>query len=460
MLSEENNLKRFKPSQYNTFMNLNDNYYGYNILYDSLIKLNKDLFKELKNTFALYEKKKEIEFLKLEEDKDIISNLINANFLIDKDTDENSIIKYHYYNKMFSSSKVRLTILPTISCNFDCPYCFESKKTLFMSKKVEDRIINWVENSFTDMRMLIVAWFGGEPLLSFPTIKRMSKKLKDFCNNNQITYFSSFTTNGYLLKKEVLNNIDNMNIGHIQVTFDGDEVHHNQLRYTKGGKGSYSKIISNLIQFCKVVPKEICNLSLRVNCTDANYDSIQNLLSNIPEIIRNRAIIFFRWVYSNKASIARGYGSFSKDTTNESYFSKITILNRKARELGWRTREPFTKRSFSYCEVDLKDQYYVNTDGKVYLCGHAILEGNELFDFEKDEKTSLDFNSKSYSMYTKWITTDPFGDKACQSCKLLPLCVGSCRKARYEGGRACLLSKSTNEYFIEDIITRKLNKNK
>ena len=50
-------------------------------------------------------------------------------------------------------------------------------------------------------KYLSVGWFGGEPLLGYKTIKRLSPVFIDLCEKYQIHYQSAITTNGYLLTK-------------------------------------------------------------------------------------------------------------------------------------------------------------------------------------------------------------------------------------------------------------------
>ena len=63
------------------------------------------------------------------------------------------------------SSAVRVTICPTIGCNFDCPYCFETHKPGKMSPQVQDDTVALAErmldaskaNSFSVLIVYIIS---------------------------------------------------------------------------------------------------------------------------------------------------------------------------------------------------------------------------------------------------------------------------------------------------------------
>ncbi len=60
----------------------------------------------------------------------------------------------------------------------------------------------------------------------------------------------------------------------------------------RNGQGSFDRIIDNVIAFAEEKPE--CQLTLRVNCTDENYDRIPKLLERLPNKVRMATPIFFR----------------------------------------------------------------------------------------------------------------------------------------------------------------------
>ena len=236
-----------KASAYNYFIHHEDgNYYGYNFLYRSLIKVPQDVYGEVDDLLS----NKEIGENHNSDALQWISALKSCGFLIDNDTSEINIIKHFYYKSLYASDVLHITILPTLQCNLDCPYCFERKTIGFMNQSTEDNLIKWIEQKFGYKRTINVAWFGGEPLLDRNIIKRITKRIKHLCTQNKINYFASITTNGVFLDSDFVNKIPELSLKHIQVTLDGNRYHHDLLRKTPTGEGSFDTIIRNLANFC------------------------------------------------------------------------------------------------------------------------------------------------------------------------------------------------------------------
>lgn len=51
--------------------------------------------------------------------------LVENGFLVDAELDEVSALKYAYNKRYFSNTALGIIMLPTMNCNFNCPYCFE-----------------------------------------------------------------------------------------------------------------------------------------------------------------------------------------------------------------------------------------------------------------------------------------------------------------------------------------------
>lgn len=95
--------------------------------------------------------------------------------------------------------------------------------------------------------ILALNWFGGEPLLYFDEIMfPLSKTIKEMTENNGIIFQNSITTNGYLMDKDRIEKFSEIGLNDFQITLDGDEITHNNIRFTKNGGGSFRRIIENI----------------------------------------------------------------------------------------------------------------------------------------------------------------------------------------------------------------------
>ena len=63
-------------------------------------------------------------------------------------------------------SKLNLVLVPTLNCNFNCPYCFENgKKVSRMDDNTINNLIAFIRDS-EYAKELTLTWYGGEPLLA------------------------------------------------------------------------------------------------------------------------------------------------------------------------------------------------------------------------------------------------------------------------------------------------------
>lgn len=439
---------RLRPSSYNYFIDGADGTkIGYNFLYKSVIRFPALLFSELKQLLREFHESitpAETTVPESPEKRRWIEKLRDARFLIDGSIDELSLIKFRYFRGLYASDALSLIILPTLKCNFNCPYCFEQKKDLRMNADIQEALLNWIRGRFGTKRFIHVAWFGGEPLLEKSTIKRLSAQMLDFCAEIHAEYNASMTTNGYYLDPSFSGSLANYGIKLLQVTFDGDMTDHDRMRRLSNGRGSFGRLRENVEAFCELNPD--CNLTLRVNCSDMNYERIPALLKRFSDTVRNKAVIFFRWLWPNEAS---GYKDFSECRRGETPFEGLDRLYRAAKELGWRALNPLNANRFGFCEVDFLDHYLISPDGRLFLCDHTFDSSVAIGSILEDPGG---ITPKVYPQYAKWYAQDPFRDEECLACQLLPVCNGGCRRARTKGTRQCVEEKGSMDLFVRQLV--------
>ena len=152
-----------KSSKYNIYHEQDNKYFVYNLLSSSLSQIDKELFIALKTNA--------IESIS---DKSLLSEMFNAYFICEKDLiEENQIIaanNIYRYGKQIA----RITILPTLDCNFNCWYCYESHINSIMTNDRMEAIYCFCKNIIIKDKPQVfhLDWFGGEPLLFFDLITK------------------------------------------------------------------------------------------------------------------------------------------------------------------------------------------------------------------------------------------------------------------------------------------------
>jgi uncharacterized protein len=446
-------MNHIKAYKYNYFIKINDdNYFGYNVLYRTIIRIPSDAFPLVTHFFS--ENSSETEFLGNATTASFrlplqwMAALQEAHFIIDAGFDELSYIKFTYYRSLYANDSLSLVLLPTMWCNFSCPYCFEYKKSIFMKSDVEKALVNWIESSFKHKKYIHIAWFGGEPLLAKKTILTLTNQIKAFASSIGAEYEATLTTNGYLMDQKFIESIPSLGIKHVQVTLDGDKADHDTSRMLRNGAGSFDRIFRNIVMFCKTT--EDCDLTLRINCTDENYKGIEKLLERFPTVVRARAKIFFRWIWPNKAT---GYREFASKQRGTEPYRGLAQLYATARAFGWRARNPHLNKGYGYCEVDYLDHYNIDPYGNIYLCSFTFEEADSIGSLLQGKDV---IRPHGLDTYVRWYSANPFQDDECVECILLPVCVGGCRKTRTEGGKECIEEKGSLDLFFRDVIGQKI----
>jgi uncharacterized protein len=434
-----NSQKEYKASYYNHFIKYDDKYYfGFNLLYRSIIKIPNEAFQKIDNFSSLSPTAISMDLSSLP--SQWLEVLKKTQFIINTDFDELNFIKFRYYRSLYSNDSLTLVILPTLWCNFDCPYCFEYKKPVFMNRKVEDALIKWIENNYRHKRRIHIGWFGGEPLLAKDIIFHLTERIKKFCRDIGATYSSNLVTNGFYLDKDFQSKIPSLGIKNIQITLDGYEEEHNKLRKQRNGKGSFDQIFENILSFCNGVKD--CKLTLRINCSDINYESIPKLLESFPHNVKSSINLYFKWIWANEAS---GYQEFALNQRGTEPYKGLSQLYKESIRLGYKAHNPNNNNRIGYCEVDYLDNYYIDPEGRMYFCAHSDSIGSVL------EETNF-ISPDTIGKYFSWYSVNPFEDNKCVICKLLPICKGGCRNSRFKGSRGCIAELKSLDAFVKNIL--------
>lgn len=180
-----------------------------------------------------------------------ISYIFNGNSLeLFKVTNKDDVKKYMEQNDEFISEKQivnegtisKIVLNMSNKCNLKCKYCYAdggkyaSKKDELMSVEIFESIIEEILGEGVS-RIGIVSFFGGEPLINYPLIKRgitlFNEKLE--IGNYEIV------TNGWYLDEEMLKFFKEHNVK-LAISIDGPQDITDFLR----GKGSYAKVMQGL----------------------------------------------------------------------------------------------------------------------------------------------------------------------------------------------------------------------
>lgn len=113
-----------------------------------------------------------------------------------------------------------------------------------------------------------------------------------------MAFRNTITTNGYLVKSSMIEKLKEIQLTSFQITLDGGKRFHNKTRFSKDVHDSYEVITSNIIALCRAIHN--IDMTVRINYTPKNMESIDEIVNVFPLDIRNKITIMPQLVWQFK----------------------------------------------------------------------------------------------------------------------------------------------------------------
>lgn len=395
-----------KKSKYNYFVEEAGKVLVFNSLVQTLSVMDRD-------KFDLLEKEQLENF-------DCKELLVKQGLIVEDDVDEDKKALMKYMD-VIDDGRIELIILPTMNCNFRCPYCYEERENEVMSDEMIDNITKFVQKRIVGAKGIHVSWFGGEPLVAMSVVEKLSEKLIRLAKVYKKPYTSSMTTNGYLLTYETFMKLyRKYHVTSYQITLDGREQFHNKTRPLANGAPTYSTILNNLKEIKEKCSSPLIHILLRSNLTKDTIEDVGNQIKELEDVFGgdDRFSVLFKKV-----------GNWGGDSVNEikdelissedGWLEKITDIDTKLNIEG---RYQFFE-NFNVCYAAQRGTYTIGPDGKVMRC--TVNLDNKLNELGRiGEKGEF---IKNESNYLKWQYPALPGSvkmEKCSECRLYANCFG------------------------------------
>ena len=359
---------------------------------------------------------------------------------VNEEKDLLDAIRMHRRFKRFNSSVLELTIAPTLNCNFTCDYCFLKSKLgqIRMNDETAKKVVEFVKQ-FGKPNVMSVIWFGGEPLLEFDRIRKLTKRLKGLTRR----YTGGLVTNGYLLDRKRIETLDELSIDTIQVTIDGLETPHNRRRPHVNGD-SYEKIVANIETLLK---KWHGRCSIRVNVDRSNsedfvevYRHFQDRFGSLPNLE-----IYPGFITNDHEGHPDLCPTIGREDQAEFF---VDLYRRHGIALG----NYFTYGAQPGCMATNRNAFAIGPEGEIYNCWNDL--GNQdmvVGSIYEDSQTGCNYPLLARYM----LKTDVFDTPQCRKCFFLPVCDGGCtsvRMRRLQAGESintCIPQKKKLREYLE-----------
>lgn len=393
-----------------------------------------------------------------QEERLFLDHLLLNGYIVPTSVNELEILEKKYRERKQQTERLVLTILPTMGCNFGCDYCFEGADKVHrpMDKLVQNALLSWIEKKLDGVRHLSVTWFGGEPTLAMPVIRRLSDRMISLCQQRGIAYTAGIITNGYRLTEEVAGELYVRAVRNIQVTLDGPSDVHDSIRFVKGShKGSFHQILKNICAYSNAYPA--IHTSLRVNVDERNEDSCFRLIEELKELLNTakNTSIYFAPIHASTLE-CRHIAEFTLEAIH--YAELETRLLRKALESGL-TGIGMPPQYMGLCGAANANGYVVLPDGMLHKCWETVSIP------EYAVGSILETPAIHEEKFRAWVDWSPFSEAECRDCSLLPNCMGMCTyrflyKQNYAGNSAASPCPSLKHELMARLMMYMTNRNR
>lgn len=313
------------------------------------------------------------------------------------------------------------------SCNLNCQYCFANKgkydkpneqMKFDKAKEALDNLIQCVRNN--NGKELTVAFFGGEPLLSFELIKQVVEYMNNTAGDLSCKYM--ITTNGTLITPEITDFFET-NKFNVTISIDGDEEQHNTFRRYINGKGSYTMVVNAVNMF-----KNKAQINARITIASHNTDIYKAVTSIVSLGIKR---ITFALDYNISES---DYGKFESSFKQlmEKYIADIKLG--KYYDITNITSVLASivlhQRCKAHCNAGIS-YITLSADAKYYRCPRFVGTKSFCMGTAEDSNTLLNNMDKFKAS---------LGESAikrnsnCENCPYVYLCGGVCYHHAYVAG--------------------------
>jgi uncharacterized protein len=403
-----NTMQAFKTSRFNLFFpELHPNQtVVYNSLSRGLSLLESDLAEQLKRSEPSSEAK-----LK-SFSKDEIDDLRKAGFLLPINLDEKSKLTHRFYQTRFQTTSLELQILFTSQCNFSCPYCYQDTldSTKPMSREKWAGIHTYIKTQIDHLGMKYIKTylFGGEPLLPQEVTIQAANELAAF-RKQGITVENTLITNGSLLTSSLIKHLGT-SLDTVQLTVDGPENRHNELRPYRDGRPSYRDVMK-AVSLC--VKSSIPNVVVRINLHPEDADEVRSFINHLAGELSDlsRVGLSFSRIES---TLSERHSIFEAKPDLDNYILMRSLAAYSVQE-GFRTSVPVIPSGT--CTAQRASSLVIDQDLNVFNCEAQM---------SHSPRARLSENGSLSILHDEWFHLSNHIPDCVYACPFGPLCGGGC----------------------------------
>lgn len=155
------------------------------------------------------------------------------------------------FKQMLKTTVQSISLELVQNCNIQCLYCVynehvfgkRNNSSREMTEEIAYQSLEFLKTHSVESDYVSIGFYGGEPLIKFPLIKKCVKKAGMIFENQQIEF--NCTTNATLITSEIADFLMRNDFSVI-VSLDGPQEYHDMYRKTKNDLGTYDATMKGL----------------------------------------------------------------------------------------------------------------------------------------------------------------------------------------------------------------------
>ncbi|MDE2698331.1 MAG: radical SAM protein, partial [Gemmatimonadota bacterium] len=182
------------------------------------------------------------------------------------------------------TDRLQVSLHVSHTCNIQCAYCFAhggdyGGKAMLMQPDVAEQAIRWIVTEAQVFGRCQIDFFGGEPLLNFPLMRKLVPFAKSLGARLGVQVGFGIVTNGTLLTDEMKQFLVDEKF-QIKVSLDGGRKTQDRIRKFHNGSGTYDVVAKNVKKLTAEVPERVY-LQAVMTAYDLDEDQIADDLRSL-----------------------------------------------------------------------------------------------------------------------------------------------------------------------------------
>lgn len=401
-----------------------DNYFVYDVYSGALHMIDKLAYGVLSMYKDKFEDENIVESLNDKFDKQSIIQVIEEIKELEKDGQLFTTLDYNTIAPLDHNKIKAMCLHVAHDCNLRCKYCFASKgafggKRTLMSYEVGKKALDFLIKNSGDGKTLEVDFFGGEPLMNFDVVKKLTYYGRELEKKHDKVFKFTLTTNAYEMDDDIMDFL-NEEMFNVVISLDGREDVHNFMRPNDKGEGSHNAILENAKKFVKLRGDK--DHYIRGTFTRNNLDFAKDVMflanegfeqMSIEPVVADKKLSYaiksedLDTIKNEYEKLAKWYHEFRKEKFVNFFHFMISLDN-----------GPCLIKRLSGCGAGF-EYVAVTPEGDIYPC-HQYVGIDEM------KLATVDDNTLDKKMAKEFSENNVLNKPHCQKCWAQFWCGGGC----------------------------------